>query len=83
MKYINTILNQLLIILPRYQFEQDVARKQANRYTKHFTAWNQLLVDLYSQITGKKSLRDIEMGLKMHTLLDYRGTIQLFYGDNL
>jgi len=66
MKYINTIFNQLLNMLPRYQFEQDVARKQANRYTKHFTAWNQLLVNLYAQASGKKSLRDIETGLKMH-----------------
>ena len=65
MKYVNTIFNQLLKMLPREQFEQDVARKQANRYTKHFTAWNQLLVNLYAQISGKKSLRDIETGLKM------------------
>jgi len=66
MKYNNTIFNQLLNMLPRYQFEQDVARQQANRYTKHFTAWNQFLVNLYAQASGKKSLRDIETGLKMH-----------------
>ena len=51
--------------MPRYEFDQEVAKEQANRYTKHFTAWNQLLVNLYAQITGKKSLRDIETGLKM------------------
>jgi len=66
MKYNNTIFNQLLNMLPRYQFEQDVVRKQVNRYTKHFTVWNQLLVNLYAQVSGKKSLRDIETGLKMH-----------------
>ena len=65
MKYHNTIFNQLLKMLPRDKFEQDVAREQANRYTKHFTAWNQLLVNLYAQVSGKKSLRDIETGLKM------------------
>jgi len=52
-------------MLPRYRFEQDVIRTQANRYTKHFTAWNQLLVNLYAQVSGKKSLRDIGTGLKM------------------
>jgi hypothetical protein len=52
-------------MLPRDKFEQDVLREQANRYTKHFTAWNQLLVNLYAQVSGKKSLRDIETGLKM------------------
>jgi len=65
MKYHNTIFNQLLKMLPRDKFEQDVAREQANRYTKHFTAWNQLLVNLYAQVSGKKSLRDIETGFKM------------------
>jgi len=65
MKYNNTIFNQLLKMLPRDKFEQDVLREQANRYTKHFTAWNQLLVNLYAQVSGKKSLRDIETGLKM------------------
>ena len=65
MKYHNTIFNQLLNMLPRYRFEQSVKSTQANRYTKHFTAWNQLLVNLYAQVSGKKSLRDIETGLKM------------------
>ena len=66
MKYVSTIFSQLLNMLSRYQFDQEVAREQANRYTKHFTAWNQLLVNLYAQVTGKKSLRDIETGLKVH-----------------
>ena len=66
MKYNNTIFNQILNMLPRYEFEKEVEKEQGNRYTKHFTAWNQLLVNLYAQITGKKSLRDIETGLKMH-----------------
>jgi hypothetical protein len=65
MKYHNTIFNQLLNMLPRYRFEQIVKSTQANRYTKHFTAWNQLLVNLYAQVSGKNSLRDIETGLVM------------------
>ena len=40
MKYHNTIFNQLLNMLPGSQFEQDVAREQRNRHTKHFTVWN-------------------------------------------
>ena len=66
MKYVSTIFSQLLNMLSRYQFDQEVAREQANRYTKHFTAWNQLLVNLYAQVTGKKGRRDIETGLKVH-----------------
>ena len=66
MRYFNTVLNQLLGILPRDHFEGRALRGQANRYTKHFTAWNQLIVNLYAQASGKKSLRDIETGLRMH-----------------
>ena len=51
--------------MPRAEFEREVNRERADRYTKHYTAWNQFLVNLYGQITGKKSLRDIETGLKM------------------
>jgi len=56
----------MLNMLPRYEFDKEVKKEQVNRYTKHFTTWNQLLVNLYAHITGKKSLRDIETGLKMH-----------------
>ncbi len=65
MKYHNTVFNELLKMMSREKFEQEALREQANRYTKHFTAWNQLLVNLYAQVSGKNSLRDIETGLKM------------------
>jgi hypothetical protein len=65
MKYHSTVFNELLKMLPRETFERDVIREQANKYTKHFTAWNQLLVNLYAQVSGKNSLRDIETGLKV------------------
>ena len=50
MKYHNTILNQLLKMLPREQSEQDVAREQANRYTMHFKAWSQLVVNRNARV---------------------------------
>jgi hypothetical protein len=56
----------MLRFLPRDGFQEKVKAEEADRYTKHFTAWNQLVVNLYAQATGKKSLRDIEIGLKMH-----------------
>src|SRR3990172_12086762 len=66
MRYFNTVINQLLGMIPRDRFEGRALRGQANRYTKHFTAWNQLVVNLYAQASGKKSLRDIETGFKLH-----------------
>jgi len=63
--YSNTVFRQLVNLIPSRQFHDEVERKGANRYTKHFTAWNQLIVNLYAQVSGKKSLRDIVTGLNV------------------
>ena len=60
-----TIFRQILSMIPQRQFETEAEKYGYNRYTKHFTVWNQLKVNLYSQISGKMSLRDIETGLKV------------------
>ena len=66
MYYSSTIFNQLLSFLPKYQFNQFVGQHHGDRYIKKLTTWNQLSALLYAQATGKKSLRDIETGMKMH-----------------
>jgi len=66
MGYSSTLFGQMLRFLPRDGFQESVKAQDADRYTKHFTAWNQLVVNLYAQATGKKSLRDIEIGLRTH-----------------
>ena len=65
MAYFNTVFQQLLQILPRHEFESIVRKHQSNRYIKKFTCWNQLMTLLYSQATGKDSLRDIVTGLRV------------------
>jgi len=55
----------MLAMIPQKQFSEAVESSGANRYTKHFTAWNQFIVNLYAQASGKKSLRDIEAGLRV------------------
>ncbi len=60
-----TIFRQILSMIPQSQFEKEAEKYGYNRYTKHFTVWNQLKVNLYAQISGKMSLRDIETGLKV------------------
>ena len=60
-----TIFRQILSMIPQRQFEKDSEQHGYNRYTKHFTVWNQLKVNLYAQISSKMSLRDIETGLKV------------------
>ncbi len=66
MRYYSTIFRQLLNIIPTRKFRHEAKKCGYNRYTKHFTVWNQFLVNLYAQASGKKSLRDIETGLKIH-----------------
>lgn len=65
MSYSSTVFSQLLRMIPQKDFALAVAASGANRYTKHFTAWIQFLVNLYAQMTNKKSLRDVEAGLRV------------------
>lgn len=67
MAYSSTVFRQLINLIPTRRFHDEVKRCGANRYTKHFTAWNQLIVNLYAQASGKKSLRDIETGLRVQS----------------
>lgn len=63
MNKVYTIFTELLKLCPRYHFEKAVGRYQGDRYVKIFTTWQQYITLLYSQITQKDSLRDIETGL--------------------
>jgi len=66
MRQINIMMRELLKIFPRYQFEKIVDRHSGDRYVKYFTCWQQLITLLYSQISGKDSLRDIIISLNVH-----------------
>ena len=59
----NTIMNQLLTLLPRHQFDQAVSDFGGDRYVKKFSTWNQLTTLMYAQASGKISLRDIQTAL--------------------
>lgn len=63
MAHSNTVLQQLLALLPRHQFDQFVLDLNGDRYTKRLSTWNQLTSLLYAQASGKDSLREIEAGL--------------------
>jgi len=60
-----TVLQQLLHLLPRHDFQSFVGQHKADRYTKRLSCWNQLTILLYAQVTEKDSLRDIETGLQV------------------
>lgn len=64
MPHYNTVLNDLLDLLPRHQFDRFVDQHAGDRYVKKLTTWRQLTLLLYAQASGKSSLRDIETGLR-------------------
>ena len=63
MSHYNTIMHQLLSLVPRHHFEKRVADLDIDRYVKTFTTWKQFTVMLYAQSSGKQSLRDIQNAL--------------------
>jgi len=66
MTYSSTIFGQLVSFLSKYHFDAVVGQHAGDRYTKKYSAWNQLIILLYAQATQKNSLRDIELGLSQH-----------------
>ena len=66
MSSLNTVLNELLQIVPRYKFESLVSTYQNDRYVKYYTTWQQFITLLYAQMKGKDSLRDIITSLNTH-----------------
>lgn len=63
MAHYNTVLSQLLNLIPRHRFDARVRQLQGDRYVKNFSTWNQLTVLLFAQAGGKMSLRDIQNAL--------------------
>ena len=66
MHYSTTIFGQVASFLSKYHFDAVVGQHGGDRYTKKYSAWNELMVLLYAQATQKDSLREIETGLQTH-----------------
>jgi hypothetical protein len=60
----NTVFGQVMQLFSRSGFKQCVDRYSGDRYTKNFNCWQQLVVMLYAQARGLKSLRDLEISLR-------------------
>jgi len=65
MNHSDTVLKQLIAVLPRYEFDalakvHHAGRKfrSYNRYNR-YNRWSQFLAMLIGQLSGRKSLRDI------------------------
>ena len=72
MSQIPYLFNELCIFLDRTYFDYLVKKYNGNRYIKHYSCWNHLLTMIWAQLTGRKSLRDIEFSLRAHRDKIYR-----------
>ena len=60
------VFAQLVAFMNRSKFNRIVTKYNNNRYVKHFTCWNQLLVMMYGQLCNRASLRDLITILDAH-----------------
>ncbi|SFU46278.1 protein of unknown function, partial [Porphyromonadaceae bacterium KHP3R9] len=62
---------QIVEFLPQRVFDPIVLKYDGNRYVKHFTCWNQLLVMVFGQLTNRDSLRDLIVAIEAHSRKSY------------
>lgn len=63
--------HQLLKGLPRHKFDAMVKKRNADKYTKKFGHWQQLIAMMYAQLSGVSSLRTLEVGFNSHQAQHY------------
>jgi hypothetical protein len=67
MAHNNTVLGQMLQLLPRHVFEHQVeTHAWQGPQPRKLSYWSQLVAMLYAQLSGKKSLRDLVFSLGRH-----------------
>lgn len=70
------VFSQLREWLDRNHFNYLVRKYEGDRYVKHFSCWNQLLVMMFGQLCNRESLRDLIVALQAH----YSKRVQLGFG---
>jgi len=58
-----SIMNQLLQIFPRSEFQQTVKETKAERHARGFRSWDHFVAMLFCQLADAQSLREITGGL--------------------
>jgi len=67
MAHNNTVLGNMLQLLPRHIFEHQVeTHSWQGPQPRKLSYWSQLVAMLYAQLSGKKSLRDLVFSLDRH-----------------
>lgn len=67
MAYHNTILSQILKMIPRLEFEKLGNQHDGRRRSDALSRWSQFVALSVGQLAGRSSLRDIEATLQSHS----------------
>lgn len=59
MAHVNTVLNQMLKIIPRHEFETLANRYHTGRKFRTASRWSQFVAMTVAQLSGRQSLRDV------------------------
>jgi hypothetical protein len=62
---------QLIKLLPKEAFDWIVKNYEGDKYVKHFTCWNQLLVMMFGQLYGCDRLRELVSVVTAHSRKAY------------
>lgn len=57
------VFAQLVSFLNRSKFNRIVSKYKGDKYVKHFSCWNQLLVLMFGQLSNRESLRSLIVAL--------------------
>jgi len=72
MAHLNTLMGQLLQLIPRYVFEHVVdSHAGQGPQSRKFSHWSRLVAMLYAQWSGRKSLRDLVFSLNQQAHMLY------------
>ena len=64
------IFAQLIEFLPQRIFDRIVMKYEGNKYVKHFTCWNQLLVMMFGQLSNRDNRSQMTVTEKNHLIVD-------------
>ena len=65
------IFAQITSLLPNRIFDRIVKAHDGDKWVKHFTCWNQLMVMMFGQLSNRESLRDLIACVNAHQQKQY------------
>ena len=69
--YSISTFQELMKGLPRSSFDQMVQKRNADKYSKHFGHWDQLIAMLYAQLSGTTGMRPLVAAFNGHVAHHY------------